>query len=235
MIATIIHQTAKTADIPERWRAYQRRIRDLYPGWEYRLWTDEDNLALVRERMPEFEGAFLSAPLNIMRADLIRYIILDTFGGLYLDLDYEFQRHYEFDGYRLVLPRESDDDQPVFVGNAVMASEPGHPLWRALIREYLARLPEAPRYPEEEDVITLTGPALVTRVYLREFAADPSIFVPPHYAFHPPMPWTDDEYKALQADERVYGIHHCDGTWRALTYPQKIARRLRRLVHRMTR
>src|SRR5438105_9445997 len=45
MIPKLIHQTAKTAEIPEKWRVYQKKVRALHPGWGYRLWTDEDNLA----------------------------------------------------------------------------------------------------------------------------------------------------------------------------------------------
>lgn len=234
VIREIIHQTAKTAQIPERWRSYQRRVRELYPQWEYRLWTDEDNLALVRSRMPDFEDAYLGAPLNIMRADLIRYLIMDIFGGLYLDFDYEFLKPFNFNSHHLVLPRESDDDKPLFVGNSVLASEPGHPFWRAVLRDYQASFPKQPRDPEEEDIINLTGPGLLTRVYTREFSSDPSIHIPPRQAFNPPIPRTEEEYQVLKSKESVaYGIHHCDGTWRALTYPQKIVKRLKRIGKRI--
>ena len=42
MIPRIIHQTWKTETIPPQWEAAQRSWRDAHPGWEYRLWTDDD-------------------------------------------------------------------------------------------------------------------------------------------------------------------------------------------------
>ena len=235
MIPKILHQTAKTAQIPERWRTYQQRLRELHPGWEYRLWTDEDNLHLVSSRMPQLLDAYKSAPLNIMRADLARYAIMDSVGGLYLDFDYEFLKPFDFGQYSLVLPRESDDDREVFVGNAVIASEPGHPFWKAVLEEYVAMHKSQPKDPEEEDIISLTGPGLLTRVYLRDFTNDESIYVPSRMAFNPPIPRSEYEYEVLVHGGVSYGIHHCDGTWRALTYPQKIVKRLRRLWRRVAR
>jgi hypothetical protein len=39
----------------------------------------------------------------------------------------------------------------------------------------------------------------------------------------------------IEIEVQVYGIHHCDGTWRTLTYSQKIAKRLRRLLRLVKR
>lgn len=42
-IPNIIHQTAKTAEIPSKWRLSQQGAKNLHPDWEYCLWTDKDN------------------------------------------------------------------------------------------------------------------------------------------------------------------------------------------------
>lgn len=39
-VPKIIHQTWKSKDVPEQWRAAQASCRDLHPDYEYRLWTD---------------------------------------------------------------------------------------------------------------------------------------------------------------------------------------------------
>ncbi len=54
-----------------------------------RLWTDEDNLALVKEHFPHLLNAYQAMEYNIMRADIIRYMYMSKYGGYYLDLDYE--------------------------------------------------------------------------------------------------------------------------------------------------
>jgi hypothetical protein len=42
-IPRIIHQTWKTADVPPRFAAWRESWARLHPGWQHRLWTDEDN------------------------------------------------------------------------------------------------------------------------------------------------------------------------------------------------
>ena len=44
----------------------------LHPGWEFRLWTDEDAARLVAEQYPALAPTFRSYPFNIQRADVIR-------------------------------------------------------------------------------------------------------------------------------------------------------------------
>ena len=59
----------------------------LHPGWRYMLWTDEDNLEFVRSKYPEFLDLYLYWPYPIQRVDMVRYLILDYYGGIYCDLD----------------------------------------------------------------------------------------------------------------------------------------------------
>ena len=46
-ISRILHQSWQTRDLPARFKHWQQSWKDLNPGWEYRLWTYEDNHNLV--------------------------------------------------------------------------------------------------------------------------------------------------------------------------------------------
>ena len=87
MIPHIIHQTWKTRELPEKWKPLQEKLLDMHPGWEYRLWTDEEIDEFVRKEFPDFYSIYQSYPKHIMRVDVIRYLIMLRVGGLYLDLD----------------------------------------------------------------------------------------------------------------------------------------------------
>ena len=235
MIPRKIHQTAKTADVPSEWRLYQDTLRKLHPTWEYKLWTDNDNLSLVAHTAPRWVSLYESLPRNIMRVDMIRYIILHLFGGLYLDLDYEVFRPFDLLDAHLVLPSESDPGKEVFLGNCVLASEPGHAFWSFALEELERGFSALGRAPLEEDVIWLTGPGLLTRAYKKYREIDPEIAVPPRNAFHPKTPQSEAEYEAVRRIPGVYGVHHCAGTWRARTVTQKIGRRIASLRAAVTR
>jgi mannosyltransferase OCH1-like enzyme len=52
-----------------------------------KFWTDDRARAFIAEEYPCFLEIFDSYPYPIQRADVIRYLILAYFGGIYIDLD----------------------------------------------------------------------------------------------------------------------------------------------------
>lgn len=67
------------------------------PEYEYRFWTDEAIDQAFREGCPEQYDRFSAYAKEIYRADLSRYCILKTIGGIYSDLDYEPRSNFYTD------------------------------------------------------------------------------------------------------------------------------------------
>jgi mannosyltransferase OCH1-like enzyme len=128
----------------------------------------------------------------------------------------------------LVLPRESEDDRPIFLGNCVFASVPGHPFWKAALDELKRNPPGARKDMDEDEVIRLTGPGFLTRIYHEGFSGDSSIYVPPKNHFNPPIPREDRSYQALARAGEAYGIHYCFGSWRVLGFWDRLVRKLKK-------
>jgi len=232
MIPQLIHHTAKTSLVDPKWAPFQKTLLELHPGWKYRLWTDEDNLSLLRERRPDLESVYYNMTQPAMRADLMRYIYMQQFGGLYLDLDYQFLKPFDLNDKIVVLPRESNDEQPVYLGNCIFASEAGHPFWTALLDAIKASPPTKRTVKTEQDSIDQAGPGMVTRIWREQFQDDATIFIPPRLWFNPLIPRTEEELKALRSRDESYGIHWCFGSWRDLTVWAKVKRRVRRFLRR---
>jgi hypothetical protein len=174
-IPKIIHQTWKH-DMVSHLAA--QRIQSWLvknPDWEWRLWTNEDNLRFMREHYPEHYPTFagyqqevgcalgksslapsanphllprpLPCDIQIKRADAIRYFLLDHFGGLYIDLDFEALRPIDdlLTGHGLVIGQEPYVHSRVLYNvdrlmcNAFMASCPRHPFWGTVHAELEAR------------------------------------------------------------------------------------------------
>jgi len=115
MIPKLIHQTWKTDLIPKQWVSLVNKVKELNPDWSYKLWTDKENDEFVRKEFPEFYGIFSLFPRSIMKADVIRYLLMFRFGGVYLDLDYEVLKPFNFGDKLVVLPLEdipSETEQP---------------------------------------------------------------------------------------------------------------------------
>ena len=146
-IPRIIHQTWKN-DLVSYTAA--QRIRTWIkqnPSWEYRLWTNEDNLRFMSEHYPQHLAMFKGYKQEIKRADAVRYFLLDHYGGLYVDLDFESLRPIDplLKGRGLVIGQEPWAHSHVLydvdrlICNAFMASCPHHPFWKTVHAELQAR------------------------------------------------------------------------------------------------
>ncbi|KAL2913919.1 hypothetical protein HK105_206653 [Polyrhizophydium stewartii] len=189
-IPHIIHQSWKTVNLPVKFQKWQTSWRKHHPGWEYRLWTDDDNMRFCEEHYPWFLERFKSYPQNINRADAVRYMYLHKvrlshatllghaecpatltlasrtlqFGGVYADLDVECLKPHEpiaqLGG--IVMPLMSYDyNFEHNIPNAWMASAPGHPFWIYLLERMN-------KMKLEGGVEAATGPVVLYRA-LREF------------------------------------------------------------------
>lgn len=223
MIPKLIHQTAPTAELPPRLQRYVATVRAQHPAWEYRLWTDEDNLAFVRREFADVLGLYNALPRNIMRADLFRYLLMARLGGLYLDTDYEMLKPFDLLNHEIVLPWEMDPktgSETGRIANAVFASAPGHPFWTMAIDELKAR----PPLTLAADVLEATGPGFITRMYRRALAAGMVMHTPTGELFCPITPRNQRQHQVIVQKGVSYGIHHCVGSWRTTTPMVRIRR-----------
>jgi mannosyltransferase OCH1-like enzyme len=212
MIPKLIHQTSKTEEVAANCVPYQHKLRELHPDWKYRLWTDADNLEFVSKEYPEFLDIFVKLPKNIMRADVIRYLLLYRLGGLYLDLDYEMVKPYDLLNYGVVLPWETDSESLPGEGrivNCFMAAEPGHPFFKMVIDDLKTNPPLSPTV----DVLHTTGPFFLTRILEQALQAGIAVHCPSQRFFNP-IVQNPRQYRALVRKGEAYGIHHCFGSWR---------------------
>ena len=80
-IPKLIHQSWSTDELPTKFRKWSSSCRKHNPGWEWVLWTDEDNDELVDRYFPWFLDAYKALPGPISRADVVRNMYMHIFGG----------------------------------------------------------------------------------------------------------------------------------------------------------
>ena len=85
-----IWQTYKTKDLPEQAEAARETWISNNPEWKCELYDDADIEKYIKKwwatKMYKF---FKALPVGVMKADLWRYLILKTHGGVYSDIDSE--------------------------------------------------------------------------------------------------------------------------------------------------
>jgi mannosyltransferase OCH1-like enzyme len=94
-VPKLIMQTWKSEGMSETWRRGQQSVLKHFPDWQYVFLTDAAMHSFVVAHFPDLHEAFCALPYNIQRADVLRYLWLYKYGGLYLDLDYEVLRPFD--------------------------------------------------------------------------------------------------------------------------------------------
>lgn len=214
MIPKIIHQTWKTRELPKDVKNWHLNIKELHPGWDVRLWTDEDNLALVKEHFPHLLDIYNALEYNIMRADIIRYMYMVKFGGYYLDLDYEVFIPFDDETSQpdLMLPVSSEANGKIILGNSIFASIPQHVYWKDILEDF-QNFPPTKKFSNKFEVLKLTGPDFITKIYFRAPEKYNGYLVPKNI-YHPDNTLINKKnYGDVLKNSGTRGIHHCEGSW----------------------
>jgi mannosyltransferase OCH1-like enzyme len=219
MIPKLIHQTWKTEKIPQKWVPFADKVKLLNPGWTYKLWSDQENDEFVKKEFPEFYQVFTGFPRNIMKADTIRYFIMYKLGGVYLDLDYEVLKPFDFEKFNIILPLEEgiNEDSIKYIGNCFLASVPGHKFWSDVINDLRMN---PPMVTDHSQVIKATGPMLLTKIYNANNYND--IYTPEKIVYIPQLDKKKKDIEKIKNNGITLGIHHEWGTWRRSTWKERL-------------
>ena len=223
-----VHQTWKTRDILDKWKPLQNTWKSM-PGVEYKLWTDEDNRNLIKNYYPWFLKMYDEYKYPIQRADAIRPFILYHYGGLYVDLDFEYLNDFtkELDKSKVNLP-----ESPFFfsenVQNSFMYAPKGHPGLKKIIEEISARYHNKhvlkvhkilkKTGPQVYDKVVKDNPELFNLLDQYKFNPPPKSYVPLMKFIKPLYPQAKPIRDNFENTEDLYTRHHCSGSWLDLGY-----------------
>ena len=135
----IIHQTYKTNALPEHWKESPEKWKHYHPSYEYKFWTDEDNLRLITEHFSWFLPTYEGFKYNIQRVDAVRSFILYKYGGIYADLDVVPRKTFETfltfvensrTEAQIILPETENPWGNYKLTNWLMVSKPAADVWK---------------------------------------------------------------------------------------------------------
>jgi mannosyltransferase OCH1-like enzyme len=180
-------------DLPAEALHYEETWRRHNPGWELRLWGDEEVQGLVPAE------ALARCRSESERSNLIRYELLARFGGVYIDTDVECRRPIEplLKGVEAFAGWESEHR----LGTAILGAAPGRSVFEQLAA--FSRLASSMSVNNVES----TGPGLFTLV-----AADhPAVTRFDRELFYP-YRW-DEPHRRDEPFPRAYAVHHWALSW----------------------
>jgi len=216
-IPKIIHQTAPADKSKWHpiWHDCQKSWKEKFPGYEYKMWTDEDLDELIKTKYAWFYPTYKGYDLKIKRIDAARYFMLYEHGGIYADMDFECVNNFE---HVLEQDKVSIAESPWKNGpsgethqNALMISPKGHPFWEKVF-ELLEK------HKDNKDVLFTTGPRIIMEAL--NSATDGSVKSLPYEKF---APQHDKEFTssyeagrktiAPPSDPSIFTRHHSTSVW----------------------
>lgn len=175
---------------------------EMHPGWEYKLWTYENMPKLFNQE------AFDTFSLLCFKSDILRYEILEKYGGLYIDTDFLFYKNMDsLLNRECLVSNEKSNWDKMGVTNAILGFPPNHFLMYYMIRkipEKMYRYQELLKTLTQHDVgLRLVGPYMLEEC-IKEIC--PELPVLHHKYFYPMTIW-DMEYKQLEVFPEAYAAH----------------------------
>ena len=142
-IPKIIHQTWDTEHIPQIFHKWMVTWHKHNPDWKYWFWTLDEVRQFVTKEYPYFLKIYDLYTADIFRSDVLRYLILYKYGGMYMDLDMEALKPLDnwTYGFNCIVSEETyehpfvvrEADPPGNIVNGFIASRPGHPFIKLAI------------------------------------------------------------------------------------------------------
>lgn len=199
MIPRILHRIWLDEPIPDRFETFWARFEDLHPEWQFWTWTSSSAEALPFMRCRQ---TFDAASTWAGKSDVLRYEVLATYGGVYVDTDVEPLRPFD-DLLNDPRPFAAWEDRHM-ICPTVMGSAAGHPAIERLIEALPLWARSRPKAPPNQQ----TGPYFLTAQWRRRKDVrllDPVSFYPIH--------WSEREMLGGPYPMDSYAVHHWAKGW----------------------
>jgi mannosyltransferase OCH1-like enzyme len=189
----------------ERDSTYARTWTAINPGHRYEVLTDSNDLHYVETHFgpsglnrPDIVDMYRSLTAKIIKADLLRYLVMYIDGGLYTDIDVEALKPIDrfipdrYDEAAIDMVIGVEIDQPQFINHTILGKKsqsfcqwtfmckPRLPVMLRLVDNIIAwldavaaqqRVPVSDIVLDFDEVISGTGPSAFTNAILAEISA----------------------------------------------------------------
>lgn len=140
-----------------------KKLLELHPGWELKLWKEKEIIELIEEKFPSLLQFFKSYDQPVKKHDFARIVILYCFGGVYIDHDGIPLKNIEplLGSFEFVLINESVGE--FWPSNAFIGSVERFDL----LDKYITKMTKPG--VAKKDVLSATGPRMFKHVLIENY------------------------------------------------------------------
>ena len=201
-----IHQIWLGGIMPSQYQKYADTWKRYNPYWEYKLWTDKD---VDDVDMPN-RDLFNSISNNGQKSDFLRYHILNQFGGLYIDTDFECVKSFDTLSYAdFLVGIGYPSNVELYIG--LLGCSPNHPIMEEVIKSMNEIKEKGWR-----EIFETTGTYFFTRNFFKVVSEykEGIIALPPDFFY--PFPNTGGHERRNGINyikDCSYAVHHWAVSW----------------------
>ena len=193
--------------MPEKYSVFSNGWGDNNKDYTQIIWNGYEMDKFIRENYNNYYELYKKFPRWIYRCDMFRYIILNKYGGVYLDMDFVCIKSLPIWQHKVILFSDCKPDI-VFCGvnNCILVSEPNNIFWINVLNEIDKRFKENP----DRDLVEITGPNLLNDIQKTNdiyIEKNPCYFFNHHYNDR-------DKNKKPEVNNCSIGYHLWDFTWK---------------------
>tara|TARA_Y100000739_G_C20612806_1_gene469739 strand:+ start:4984 stop:5853 length:870 start_codon:yes stop_codon:yes gene_type:complete len=208
--------------LPRKYIKWMKSWKKYNIGWEYKLW-DEQNIKELNSK----NFNIYSKEINPgYRSDIVRYIILKKYGGIYIDTDFECLKsipenllHYKFVSSIVF------DNKPQ-IANGMMMSAPNF----ILLDNILNSINEKDYKNNIKKIIEDSGPAKLTKEYFSiiQKIEGETLILPSNYFYpYPNFLIKSKINRYTEIENETIGLHHWEMSWMKGNLISRIKRKLK--------
>ena len=153
-----LHQIWLGSTIPDEYKKWGDTWQQFNPDWEYKLWTDVNTGDVEIPHRDLFE----SVKNYGQKSDILRLHILDQFGGIYVDTDFECLKSFDDLSYLNFLVSVGYPSK-VELYNGLIGCIPNHPIISRVLQELDLRMVLSSKGSKE--IFDTTGGYFFTRCF----------------------------------------------------------------------
>lgn len=214
-IPKVIHQIWLGSPLPSHFEKLQQTWKDKHPHWEFKLWTDENTKTLNLVNRELFEAA----PNYGEKSDILRYELLDQFGGLYCDVDFECLQSFDLLHDNLDFYTGLPGWRGLHLNNGIIGCAPGHPIIKKCVNDLKANYASQENNWSIGGVFARSGPDYFTLCVQALLDSIPGKNVVFPGSFFYPLPPLDDRSLRTREGAKAwiqpesFCIHYWASSW----------------------
>lgn len=132
LVPRVFHSIWIGDGVPQVLQDFAQTWRKHHPGWDYRLWRSPSELDLSNAHLVDRPEQWVpQRNVGQFVSDVMRYEILERYGGVYIDMDFECLA--SIDHLMDVECWAAWETQDHWVGNAILGAAPGALFLKRLI------------------------------------------------------------------------------------------------------